>query len=664
MMKLFEPIKIGNLKLKNRIVMPAMHLCYTPDGMVNERLIRYYETRALGGAGLITLGGCTVDQLGSGPMMVGLHDDKFIAGLTEFTTRIKASGAAVAAQLYQAGRYTHSMMSGQQPAAPSAIASRLTKETPREMTLEDIATVIENFGEAARRAKEAGFDAVEAISSAGYLICQFLSPLTNQRKDQYGGSWENRTRFGIEVVKKIREKTGPEFTVMVRLSGNDFMPGSNTNKEAAAFAALLEEAGTGCFNVTGGWHESRVPQITGELPRGGYAYLAGGIKKAVSVPVIASNRINDPLVAEAILQHHLADLVNMGRPLLADPELPNKTASGDYNAIRRCIACNQGCLDMVFSLQDVHCTVNPLAGREDQVSIEPAEVAKEILVVGGGPAGLETAYIAASRGHKVTLWEKSSRLGGNLRYAAMPPGKEDFITLLDFYEEMLARYGVNVLLNHEGDADEIIQSGADLVVLASGSLSVDAPFPVSKPKMIATAYEVLDGSVIPGEKVVVVGGGSVGCETAITIAEMGAISAVTVKFLLENDAETPERIKELASRGTREVTLVEMEKGIGRDIGISTRWVTLKSVDRSGIKVLDQHLVKEVTGDGVMVEKEGEQTLLPADTVVLAIGARANDFLAKELKGKVKELYVIGDAVKPRKLTEAIREGFDLARSL
>ena len=229
---------------------------------------------------------------------------------------------------------------------------------------------------------------------------------------------------------------------------------------------------------------------------------------------------------------------------------------------------------------------------------------------------------------------------------------------------MLARYGVIVLLNHEAEADEIIQYGADLVVLASGSQPVDAPFPVSNPKMIATAFEVLDGSVIPGEKVVVIGGGSVGCETAIAIAEMGAISAETVKFLLENDAETPERIKELTNRGTREVTLVEMEKGIGRDIGISTRWVTLKSVDRSGIKVLDQHLVKEVTGDGVLVEKEGIQTLLPANTVVLAIGARANDSLAKELEGMVKELHVIGDAVKPRKLTEAIREGFDLARLL
>lgn len=663
-MKLFEPIKIGSLELKNRIAMPAMHLNYTPDGMVNERLIRFYETRAAGGAGLVTLGGCTIDLLGQGPLMVGLHDDRFIDGLRNFTKTIKAGGAAVAAQLYQAGRYTHSMFSGQQPAAPSAVASRLTRETPRELTVEEIAQVIEDFGEAARRAREAGFDAVEAIASAGYLICQFLSPITNLRTDQYGGSWENRTRFGLEVVKKIREKVGSDYVIMVRLTGHDFMPGGNTNSEAAQFARLLEEAGVDCFNVTGGWHESRVPQITGELPRGGFAYLARGIKEAVGVPVIASNRINDPLAAEAILQHHLADLVNMGRPLLADPELPNKARAGDYRAIRRCIACNQGCLDMVFSLQDVHCSVNPLAGREYQIDMLPAGKSKKVLVIGGGPAGLETAYTAALRGHQVTLWEKNEALGGNLTYASMPSGKEDFITLLDFYEEMLARHGVDVLLNREATAEAIIAAGADMVVLATGSLPLDAPFKVNTPGKLFSALDVLNGSAIPGERVVVIGGGSVGCETAVTIAEMGTIAAETAKFLLEHNAETAERIKELLSRGTRQVTLVEMEKGIGRDIGTSTRWVNLKTIDRLGVKVMDERKVLEVNEDGVVVEKDGVQILLPADTVVLAIGFRVDDRLSRELGGRVKELHIIGDAARPRKITEAVREGFDLACSL
>ncbi len=663
-MKLFEPIKVGRMNLKNRIAMPAIHHCYTPEGFVTERLIKYYETRARGGVGLITVGGCTIDLIGKGPMMIGLHDDKFIDGLTKLARAIKDNGAATAAQLYQAGRYTHSIVIGQQPAAPSAIASRLTRETPREMTLEDIETVIESFAEAARRTKEAGFDAVEVIASAGYLICQFLSPLTNQRSDHYGGSWENRTRFGLEVIRKVRDRVGPDYTIITRLSGHDFMPGGSTNQEAALFAAELEMAGVDCFNVTGGWHESRVPQITGELPRGAFAYLARGIKETVSVPVMASNRINDPRVAELILQHHLADLINMARPLIADPNLPNKTKSGDTDSIRHCIACNQGCLDMVFTMQDVHCTVNPAAGRELDVEIKPTESPKKVLVGGGGPAGLETAYLSASRGHRVTLWEKRECLGGNLRYAAMPPGKHDFITLLHYYQHELSKNGVKVFLNREASAEEIIAEEADVVILATGARGAEAPFPVKEPAAVVSALAVLDGSVIPGERVIVIGGGSVGCETAMAIAEMGSISAETLKFLMENDAETPEKLKELLNRGTREVTLVELEKGIGRDIGISTRWVILKCINRMGVKVLDQSAVKEVNKDGVLVVKEGVETLLPADTVVLAVGAVANCELAVQLEGKVKELHVIGDALKPRKITEAVREGFDLARNL
>jgi 2,4-dienoyl-CoA reductase (NADPH2) len=663
-MKLFEPIKVGHMELKNRIAMPAIHHCYTPDGFVNERLIEYYAVRARGGAGLITIGGCSIDLVGQGPMMIGLYDDKFIDGLKKLTGAIKANGAAAAAQLYQSGRYSYSMLTGMQAIAPSAIASRLTRETPREMTLEDIETVIENFGEAARRTKEAGFDAVEVIASAGYLICQFLSPITNERSDQYGGSWENRCRFGVEVIQRIRQKVGSDYTVMVRISGNDFMPGSSTNQEAALFAAELEKVGVDCFNVTGGWHESRVPQITGELPRGGFAYLARGVKEAVSVPVIASNRINDPLVAEEILQQHLADMVNVGRPLIADPDLPNKALDGDYGAIRRCIACNQGCLDMVFSLQDVHCTVNPAAGRELETEYEPADNPLKVLIIGGGPAGLETAATAAARGHQVTLWEKGDTLGGNLRYAAMPPGKHDFITLLDYYEDQLARNGVEVYLNREASAEEIIAADADVVVVATGARAADAPFPIADDANAVSALEVLDGSVFPGEKVIVVGGGSVGCETAVAIAEMGAISADMLKFLMENDAETPERLKEMLNRGTRNVTLVELEKGVGRDIGISTRWVVLKCIHRLGVKVMDQSMVKKVTAEGVYVEKDGEETLLPADTVVLATGAVANNTLTAELEGKIKNLYVIGDAKKPRKITEAVREGFDLARDL
>ncbi|MFZ5597626.1 MAG: FAD-dependent oxidoreductase [Bacillota bacterium] len=658
---LFTPIKIGQLEIKNRISMPAIHHNYTPDGFVNDRLVKYYETRARGGAGLIIVGGCTVDTIGMGPKMIGLHDDKYIEGLKRLTGAVKGAGARIAAQLYQAGRYTHSILIGQQAIAPSPIASNFTREVPREMTLDDIKMVVESFGEAALRAKKAGFDAVEIIASAGYLICQFLSPITNQRTDEYGGSWENRCRFGIEVVRKVREKVGSDFTVMTRLSGNDFMPGSNTNKEAALFAAELEKAGVDCFNVTGGWHETRVPQITGDLPRGGFAYLARGVKDAVSVPVIASNRINDPMVAERILRDGMADMVNLGRPMIADPDFPRKAERGDYASIRKCLACNQGCMDMVFTMGDVHCAVNPLAGREFEVSVEPASSPRRVLVIGGGPAGLEAACTAASRGHDVTLWEKSGRIGGQLHYAAKPPGKEEFLTLVGYYENRVQTAGVKLELNREATVEDIVRENADVVILATGAVPAGPPFPVREGAKVVQALEALDGAYIPGRNVVVVGGGAVGCETAITVASKGTLDAETLKFLVENRAETPETLTRLLSQGTKNVTIVEMFIGVGRDIGRSTKWVVMKKLKQLGVKIIDQAAVQEVNEQGVIIKRDGQESMIEADSVILAVGARSVNELAPLLKEKVKELYVIGDAEKPRKITEAIREGFDLA---
>jgi len=666
-MKLFQPVEIGVLTLKNRIVMPALHHNYSPEGLINDKLIRYYETRARGGAGLIIVGGCSIDLSGGGPLMIGLHDDRYIPGLHRLTETVKGAGAQIAAQLYQAGRYAHRAFTSEQPLAPSPIPSRLTRDMPREMTVEDIEKVTKSFVAAALRAKQAGFDAVEVIASAGYLICQFLSPLTNRREDEYGGPFENRSRFGVEVVRRIREEVGPAFTILVRLSGHDFMPGGNTNSEAARFAVLLEQAGADAFNVTGGWHESPVPQITGHLPRGGYAYLARGIKEAVSVPVIAGNRINDPAVAEQILIDGSADLVSMGRALIADPDLPQKSHSGQPG-LRRCIACNQGCLDAVFTLQEVFCTVNPRAGRESEGGINPAAVKKKVLVVGGGPAGLEASLTAALRGHRVTLWEKNSRPGGQLHLAARPPSKSEFITLLDYYGEALAAAGVEMVLNREATAEMIIDFAADAVVIATGACPAPPPFPIDKEaaERVVYAFDILDGSANPGRKVVVAGGGSVGCETALTIASMGTLDAAMLKFLMEHDAETPETLRRLLNRGTREVIIVEALEKAGRDFGISTRWIVLGNLRRLGVEIITGAKITGVKQEGVSIEKKGAPgtVLLPADTVVIALGARPAGDLYAKLEGRVASLYRIGDALSPRKLTEAIREGYEVGRKL
>lgn len=663
---LFEPIAVGGIILKNRICMPAIHHGYTPGGLVNERLIKYYETRARGGAALIVIGGCTIDTAGGNHNMIGLHDDRYIDGLSRLTAAVKSAGALVVAQLFQAGRYAHSALTGQQPLAPSAIPSRLTREMPREMTGEEIGGVIESFAAAALRAKQAGFDAVEIMASAGYLICQFLSPLTNQRADRYGGSWENRCRFALESVAAIRDRVGKNFPLLARISGNDFIPGSCTNSEAAAFARELAAAGVDCLSVTGGWHESRVPQITGDLPRGGFAHLAYGVREAVGVPVIASNRINDPLVAEQILKSGQADMVNLGRQLIADPDFPVKAAAGRHHSIRRCVACNQGCLDMVFSQKDVYCAINPLAGREAEITLLAAPSSRSILVVGGGPAGMEAAVTAADRGHRVTLWEQSPRLGGQLNYAAIPPGKQEFSALVDYYRQRLDQCGVEVVLNRKATAESVINAGPDLVILATGARPAAAPFTVDGEarKKVIGALEALSGEAPVGKNVVVIGGGAVGCETAITIASLGTLDAETLRFLLENGAASLETLTGLAGSGSKKVTLIEMLKGIGNDIGITTRWVALQKMRRLGVRVLDEARVISVSSPGVTVEQNGKEKLIPADTVVIAAGSLAADELAAELKGKLNELYIIGDAASPRKMSEAIREGFDLARRL
>lgn len=671
-MILFKPIEIGTLTLKNRIVMPALHHNYSPEGLINEKLICYYEARARGGAALIIVGGCSIDLSGGGPLMIGLHDDSYIPGLQQLADRVKGAGARIAAQLYQAGRYAHRAFTLEEPLAPSPIPSRLTRDIPREMAAADIEKVIDSFAAAAQRARRAGFDAVEVIASAGYLICQFLSPLTNRREDEYGGSFENRSRFGVEVVRRIRKEIGPAFTILVRLSGHDFMPGGNTNSEAARFAALLERAGADAFNVTGGWHESPVPQITGHLPRGGYAYLARGIREAVGVPVIAGNRINDPAVAEQILTDGCADLVSMGRALIADPDLPEKCRSGK-GELRRCIACNQGCLDAVFTLKEVFCTVNPRAGRESEGEIAPAAKAKKVLVIGGGPAGLEAALTAARRGHRVTIWEKGSRTGGQLHLAARPPGKNEFGSLLDYYAGALAAAGVEIVLNREATVELIIEYGADAVVIATGARPAPPPFPIEEGAAgkVAYAFDVLDGSAIPGRRVVIAGGGSVGCETALTIASMGTLDAAMLKFLMEHEAETAETLQRLLNRGTREVTVVEALEKAGRDFGISTRWIVLGNLRRLGVKVITGAQIAGVKEDHVIVEKKSaaegdipETVLLPADSVVVAVGARPAGNLFAELEGRIASLYRIGDALSPRKLTEAIREGYNLGREL
>ncbi|MHB8779832.1 MAG: oxidoreductase [Candidatus Geothermincolia bacterium] len=663
MSRLFTPIKIRDLEIRNRIVMTAMHLNYTPEGKVTPQLVGFYEERARGGAGLLMVGGCIIDDWSGPGWMVDLRDDSLIEGHAGLVQAVKAHGARVGCQLYQAGRYAHSFsIGGREALAPSAVYTRFTRETPKEMTSDDIAMVIGNFAAAARRAKDAGYDLVEILASAGYLISQFLSPVTNQRSDSYGGELGNRMRFGLEVADAVRAAVGPDFPVSCRVAGSDYVEGSHTNRESALFAAELERHGVDAINVTGGWHESRVPQLTMAVPRAGLAYLAAGIKDNVSIPVIGCNRINDVFVAEEMLRDGMADMIGMARAIIADPSMPLKAQEGRFDEIIHCIGCNQGCFDHVFYLQAVTCTVNPRAGHELEPAPGAAERRKKIAVVGGGAAGMKAAATAAARGHKVSLFERDAFLGGQLNLASAPPGREEFDTAAEDLENQLLACDVDVFTEAEVTAGELAAQGFDAVIVATGAEPLVPPIPGLDLPHVVGAWDVLAGdAAVPGKNVVVVGGGAVGSETALFISEIGSISGDTLKFLMLNKGESVDSLQRLAAHGSKNVTVVEMLDKVCADVGISTRWTLLQDMEHAGISSIPNAVAKRIEPGRVVVEVAGEERVLPAETVVVACGSRpVGQDLYDELVKAGIESYLIGDAKQARKALDAIAEGVEI----
>jgi|YelNatPaOPRAMG01_1025707.scaffolds.fasta_scaffold01443_16 2,4-dienoyl-CoA reductase (NADPH2) len=662
---LFKPVRIGKLELPNRVVMTAMHLNYTPGGKVSERLIAFYEERARFGLSLAIVGGCTVDEYSGSPDMLSLKDDADMDGLKRLAEAVHRAGGHLFAQLYHAGAYAHSVfLGGKQALSPSGVFSRFTKETPREMTRSDIIWVIENFAKAAQRAKDAGFDGVEILGSAGYLISQFLSPLTNKRDDEYGGPLENRMRFGLEVLRAVRQQVGSDFPVSYRIAGNDFVPGSHTNEEAKAFAQALDREGVEAINVTGGWHETRVPQLLMSIPYGAFTYLARGVKEVVNAPVIACNRINDPLVAEEVLRQGAGDLVGMARAFLADPQILEKAKEGRLQDIVHCIGCAQACFDHVFMMRPVSCMLHPRSGREFEIREDKAPRPKKVWVIGGGPGGMMAASTAARRGHDVTLFEEKEQLGGQLLLAGAPSMRSDFRRAVKDLEVQLRNSGAKVRLGQRMDRGKIRRGRPEVVIVATGARPIVPDIKGVELGNVVSAWEVLEGKVPVGREVVIIGGGAVGCETALHICESGTISAETLKFLAFQKAESWEVLERLITRGWRRVTIVEMLERIGQDIGISTRWAMIQDLHRLGVRVITGAKAKEIQPDGVLIQRGDKEEKVPCDTVILAVGSRPLDEISQKIVGFVPEIHVIGDAKTPRKALDAIWEGYEVGRTI
>ncbi len=656
---LFSSIRINTLEIKNRIAYPSLGLLYSRDGKLNGRYFNYFQERANGGAGLVTVGPVGVDFIGSGAIALSLAHDEAIPDFRKLSGIIKDGGARAWVQLFHAGAYSHPMfVDGQQPIAPSAVYSRYSQTTPREMTVEDIHQVQEAFAQAAERAKAAGFDGVEILASAGYLITQFLSPRTNQRTDDYGGSFENRVRFPRELIELVRKRLGSGYPLTIRMAGNDFVRGSNTDADTPEFARVYEQAGADAINVTGGWHESRIPQLPMHLPRSAFAFLALNIKKAVSVPIIASNRISDPNSAEQIIKDGYADMVNLGRVLIADPQWPQKAFEGKVDEIRPCVGCSQGCTDEVFNGRPVFCVGNARAGFEGERQLLKTDDPKKVMVVGAGAGGLEAAVTAAICGHQVDVYEKDSDIGGQLWIAGAPPHKQEILEFIRYYRAQINKHQIPLHLNTTVDTHVVKKQNPDYIILAEGAEPLLPQIDGYDDPCVYSAWQVLKGNPLLGKSVAVIGGGSVGLETALFIAAKGTITPETLHFLFMYEAVSPERLRELMFQGSSKVTVFEMLSRIGQDVGKSTRWILFDNLKRFKVSVKTGTTVTSIRKGTVKFKKDDKEEEMQFDHVVLASGSQSVPGLSAKVKKLGIPFATVGDGIRPGKLNEAIHGGF------
>jgi len=607
------------------------------DGRVTPEVESYYRHRARGGAALLIVENTGVHMSGRvNRGMLLINDDGCVPGFRRLCGAVHAEGGRIAVQLSHAGRQTLSDFTGEQPVAPSPIPCPVLREEPRELTEAEIAGLVEAFADGARRAKEAGADAVEVHMAHGYLVNQFLSPYSNQRTDRYGGSTENRCRFSVEIIRRIKEKAGKGFPLFCRISADEYVEGGLEICEAKKIAMILEKTGADVLNVSACNYESahlNMPAYYRE--EGCFIHLARDVKKAVSVPVCAVGRIRRAQMAEDLLARGDADLVCMGRTLIADPYLPNKIRDGKEEDIRPCLSCNR-CIESIAS-GPIVCAVNPDPGKEDSIAVLPATMKKRVLVVGGGPAGMQAAITAADRGHEVTLVERSDGLGGQLSVAGAPPCKEQIIELQEYLRREVLKRKIPVEKRSEINAGQVVARNPDAVIVATGCVHLFPDIPgVAEAKPLTVKEAFRDVHAI-GDRIAVIGGGPEGAELADFLVERG-----------------------------KKVTIIEMRRLVGLGLPPGVRTLLEDRLKERGVEMVLRAKVVGFAKGAVVVEerKSGQKTIGGFDAIVIAILHKSDDRLYRELEGKVKELVAVGDAKQPRLIKEAVAEGAAAGRGL
>lgn len=665
---LLSPLDLGFTQLKNRVLMGSMHTGLEEEKSGLEKLAAFYKTRAEGGVGLIVTGGIAPNRAGwLAPFGARLNNSDKVKKHRVVTSAVHEGGGKIAMQILHAGRY------GYHPfcVAPSPIKSPISPFKPWKLSKNGIKKTIDDFGYTAARAREAGYDGVEIMGSEGYLINQFIAKRTNKRNDEWGGSYQNRIQFPLEVVRSVRKKVGDDFILIFRLSMLDLVPDGSTWDEVETLAYELQDAGVNIINTGIGWHEARVPTIATSVPRGAFTWVTKKMKGKLDVPLITTNRINTPELGDQIIRDGYADMVSMARPFLADPDFVNKAEKGQSHLINTCIACNQACLDHVFKNKRATCLVNPLACYESELLVTKAAIPKKIAVIGAGPAGMAFSETAAKRGHEVHLYEKNDRLGGQFILAKQIPGKEEFNETLRYFNNQIDALGVHLHLNTVADAEMLSSAGFDEIIIATGikprALQIEG---IYHPKVIGY-IEAINNVEKVGKKVALIGAGGIGFDVAELLVhtphekEEHQLETFLAEWGVDTTYAHEGGLKEAAKmESPREVYLLQRSKGkLGAKLGKTTGWIHRASLKKHGVKMISEVQYKKIDDQGLHITVGEKEQVLEVDNVIICAGQVPLKTLSIELEQKGISSMLIGGAFEAGELDakRAIRQAVELA---